>query len=154
DAANDKVAKLARMVEEARHEYVVINDSDVRARPDYLRNVVAPLRDSKVGATTCFYTSIDEASFTDRIQTVGMLSDFYAGILVAWQLDGVKFALGPTIATTRAHLSGFGGYPALENRTADDLLVGRLIAEQGLEVKLLSYTVDTVADYHSMRELI
>jgi ceramide glucosyltransferase len=153
-AANDKVAKLARMVEEARYEYVVINDSDVRARPEYLRTVVAPLDDSTIGATTCFYTAIDETSFTDSVQAMGMLSDFYAGILVAWQLDGVKFALGPTIATTRAHLSGFGGYAALENRTADDLLVGRLIAEQGLEVKLLNYTVDTVADYHSMRDLI
>ena len=153
-AANDKVAKLARMVEEARYEYVVINDSDVRARPDYLRTVVAPLRDPKVGATTCFYTAIEESGFTDSVQAVGMLSDFYAGILVARQLDGVKFALGPTIATTRASLSGFGGYSALENRTADDLLVGRLIAEQGLEVKLLPYSVDTVADYSSMRELI
>ena len=153
-AANDKVAKLARMVEEARYEYVVINDSDVRARPDYLRTVVAPLRDRNVGATTCFYTAIEESSFTDSVQAVGMLSDFFAGILVARQLDGVKFALGPTIATTRASLSGFGGYAALENRTADDLLVGRLIAEQGLEVKLLPYSVDAVADYHSMRELI
>jgi ceramide glucosyltransferase len=153
-AANDKVAKLARMVEEARYEYVVINDSDVRARPDYLRAVVAPLRDPNIGASTCFYTAIDESSLTDSVQAVGMLSDFYAGVLVAWQLDGVKFALGPTIATTRSHLSGFGGYAALENRTADDLLVGRLIAEQGLEVKLMTYTVDTVADYHSMRELI
>jgi ceramide glucosyltransferase len=153
-AANDKVAKLARMVEEARYEYVVINDSDVRAQPDYLRTVVGPLRDPQIGATTCFYTGIDETSFTDSVQAVGMLSDFYAGILVAWQLDGVKFALGPTIATTRKHLSGFGGYAALENRTADDLLVGRLIADQGLEVKLLAYTVDTVADYSSMSELI
>ncbi|MGA7237177.1 MAG: glycosyltransferase [Bryobacteraceae bacterium] len=153
-AANDKVAKLARMVEEARHEYVVINDSDVRAQPGYLRTVVGPLRDARIGATTCFYTGIEETSFTDSVQAIGMLSDFYAGILVAWQLDGVKFALGPTIATTRAHLSGFGGYAALENRTADDLLVGRLIAEQGLEVKLLPYRVDAVADYQSMRELI
>ncbi len=153
-AANDKVAKLARMVEEARYEYVVINDSDVRVRPDYLRTVVGPLRDRNVGATTCFYTAIEESSFTDSVQAVGMLSDFFAGILVARQLDGVKFALGPTIATTRASLSGFGGYAALENRTADDLLVGRLIAEQGLEVKLLPYSVDAVADYHSMRDLI
>ncbi len=67
-----------------------------------------------------------------------MMSDFYAGILVAWQLDGVKFALGPTIATTRTRLAGFGGYPELENRPADDLLVGRLIAEQGYEVVLLT----------------
>src|SRR3984957_19787129 len=51
-APNDKVAKLARMVEEARYEYVVINDSDVRARPDYLRSVIAPLNDFSVGATT------------------------------------------------------------------------------------------------------
>jgi ceramide glucosyltransferase len=153
-AANDKVAKLARMVEEARNEYVVINDSDVRARPDYLRTVVAPLSDPNIGAATCLYTAIEESTFTDGVQAIGMLSDFYAGVLVAWQLDGVKFALGPTIATTRAHLSGFGGYAALENRTADDLLVGRLIAEQGLEVRLLPYTVDAVADYHSMRELI
>ena len=70
-----------------------------------------------------------------------MLSDFYAGILVARQLDGVKFALGPTIATTRKHLAGFGGYAAIENRPADDLLVGRLIAEQGYEVELLNYSI-------------
>jgi ceramide glucosyltransferase len=154
NAPNDKVAKLARMVGEARYEYVVINDSDVRARPDYLRSVVEPLRDFSVGATTCFYASIGEQTFTDSLQTVGMLSDFYAGVLVAWQLDGVKFALGPTIATTRGHLAGFGGYPAIENRPADDLLVGRLIAEQGLEVRLLPYVIDTVADFQSMRELV
>ena len=153
-APNDKVAKLARLVEEARYEYVVINDSDVRARPDYLRSVVEPLHDFSVGATTCFYASIGEKTFTDGLQTVGMLSDFYAGVLVAWQLDGVKFALGPTIATTRGHLAGFGGYAAIENRPADDLLVGRLIAEQGLEVRLLPYVIDTVADFQSMRELV
>ena len=153
-AANDKVAKLARMVEEARHEYVVINDSDVRARPDYLRSVVAPLEDFSVGATTCLYASVGEKTVIDGLQTVGMLSDFYAGVLVAWQLDGVKFALGPTIATTRSNLAGFGGYAAIENRPADDLLVGRLIAEQGLEVRLLPYVVDTVADFGSLRELV
>jgi ceramide glucosyltransferase len=83
-----------------------------------------------------------------------MMSDFYAGVLVAWQLDGVKFALGPTIATTRARLAGFGGYPELENRPADDLLVGRLIAEQGHEVVLLRYSIETVCDYGSLRDLL
>jgi ceramide glucosyltransferase len=153
-ATNDKVAKLARLVSEARHEHLVISDSDVRMRPDYLRRVVAPLADPKVGAVTCFYTSIEENGFADRLQSVGMLSDFYAGVVVAWQLDGVKFALGPTIATTRRHLAGFGGYEAIENRPADDLLVGRLIAQQGFEVALLPYTIETVADYRSMRDLM
>ncbi len=153
-ASNDKVAKLVRLVAEARHEFLVISDSDVRVRPDYLRTLVAPLADPKVGATTCFYVPVEEKTFADRLQTVGMLSDFYAGILVARQLDGVKFALGPTIATTRTRLSEFGGYSAIENRPADDLLVGRLIAEQGREVALLPYRIGTVVDFHSMRELL
>jgi ceramide glucosyltransferase len=153
-ATNDKVAKLARLVGDAEHEVVVISDSDVRVRPDYLRRLVAPLRDSKVGAVTCFYVPTELGTFTDHLQSVGMMSDFYAGILVAWQLDGVKFALGPTIATTRARLAGFGGYPELENRPADDLLVGRLIAEQGYEVVLLNYSIETVCDYASLSDLL
>ncbi len=153
-ATNDKVAKLARLVNDAAHEVVVISDSDVRVRPDYLRRVTAPLRDPQVGAVTCFYVPTDHASLTDHLQSVGMMSDFYAGILVAWQLDGVKFALGPTIATTRARLAGFGGYPELENRPADDLLVGRLIADQGYEVVLLNYTIATVCDYASLGDLL
>jgi ceramide glucosyltransferase len=153
-ATNDKVAKLARMVGEAAHEVVVISDSDVRVQPDYLRSIVAPLADPQVGAVTCFYVPADERSFADSLQVMGMFSDFYAGILVAWQLDGVKFALGPTIATTRARLAEFGGYQSLENRPADDLLVGRLIAEQGHQVELLRYTVLAVADYSTMSDLI
>jgi ceramide glucosyltransferase len=153
-ASNDKVAKLARMAAEARHEIVVISDSDVRVRADYLRAMTAPLRDQAVGAVTCFYVHTDLKTFADRLQTVGMMSDFYAGILVAWQLEGIKFALGPSIATTRARLAGFGGYAAIENSPGDDLLVGRLIAEQGYEVKLLRYAVSTVSDYGSMSDLL
>ncbi|HTT64232.1 MAG TPA: glycosyltransferase [Bryobacteraceae bacterium] len=153
-ATNDKVAKLARMAGEAAYEVVVVSDSDVRVQPDYLRRVVAPLADPDVGAVTCFYVPADEPTFADRLQSMGMFSDFYAGILVAWQLDGVKFALGPTIATTRTRLAEFGGYEALENRPADDLLVGRLIAERGHSVELLRYSVLAVADYQSMSDLI
>lgn len=153
EASNDKVAKLARMSEEARYDVLVISDSDVRVRPDYLRSVVAPLADPKIGAVTCLYVHAEEKTFADSLQTIGMLSDFYAGIFVAKELDGVKFALGPTIATTKKHLAEFGGYASIENRPADDLLVGRLIADQGYEVSLLPYSILTVADYHSLRDL-
>jgi ceramide glucosyltransferase len=154
DAINDKVGKLSRLVREAQYETLVINDSDVRVRPEYLRTVVAPLAEPNVGAVTCFYIPIDAKTLAQKLQAIGMVSDFYPGILAAWQLDGVKFALGPTIATTRAQLGGFGGYRALESRPADDLLVGRLIAERGYEVRLLPYTIQTVPDYASMPELI
>ncbi len=153
-AANDKVAKLVRLANEAAYEYLVINDSDVRVRRDYLKQIVAPLSDPKIGAVTCLYVSTCDQTFIDTLQMVGMLSDFYAGLLVARELDGVKFALGPTIATTRTRLAGFGGYEAIENRPGDDLLVGQLISEQGYEVKLSRYVVETVSDYQSMKELL
>jgi len=153
NGTNDKVAKLARLVEEARFEHLVISDSDVRVEPDYLSKLIAPLEDPSVGAVTCFYVPLSETTWVQRLQDIGMLSDFYPGILVAKQLDGVKFALGTTISTTRRHLHEFGGYPRLENQPADDLQVGRLIAEQGHEVVLLPYCISTVPDYQSLREL-
>jgi ceramide glucosyltransferase len=153
-AVNDKVAKLARLTAEAEHEYLVINDSDVRVRPDYLRTLVAPLADSATGAVTCFYLQSEDNSFTESIHTIGMVSDFYAGILTDWNLEGVKFTLGPTIATTRQRLAEFGGYQSIDNRPADDLLVGQLIAAQGHKVELLPYCIQVVADYGSVDDLL
>lgn len=152
DAINDKVARLTRLVSEARHEVVVISDADVRVASDYLRTVVAPLSNPNVGGTTCFYTSIHEKTLPEKLQSISMISDFFPSILVAWRLDGVKFALGQTIATTRTRLAGFGGYQALESRPADDLLVGRLIAEQGCEMRFLPYVLQTVSDFQSIRD--
>ena len=117
-AINDKVAKLRLMEREARYEYLVINDSDVRVDPGYLRRVLEPLRDPHVGGVTCFYVSSREKSLIEKIQTIGMISDFYAGVLVAWQLDGVHFALGPTMVSTKQRVSGFGGFQVLEKPTS------------------------------------
>jgi len=154
DAINDKVARLVRLVSEARHDMLVITDGDVRVRPDYLRTVVGPFRDPKVGAATCFYVSTQERTFIEQMQSIGMVSDFFAGLLVAWQLDGVKFTLGQTIVATRRSIESFGGYQMIETRPADDLLVGRMIAEQGYEVKLLPFTVEAVADFESLGDLL
>jgi ceramide glucosyltransferase len=151
---NDKVAKLARLVSEARNEILVMNDSDVRVSPDYLRTVVAPLQDARVGAVTCFYASTEDRTLAENLQSVGMMSDFFAGILVSQQLEGVRFALGTTIATTRTRLAEFGGYESLVNRPGDDFLVGNLIAEHGHTVKLLPHCVLAVSDYATFRELV
>jgi len=153
-AINDKVAKLRLMEHDAQFEHLVINDSDVRVEPGYLRRVVEPLRDPRVGGVTCFYVSPRERSFVEKLQTIGMISDFYAGVLVAWQLDGIQFALGPTMVSTKRHVRQFGGFQVLENRPADDLLFGRLIAEQGVEVVLLPYAVETTPDFQGMGELL
>ena len=154
EAVNDKVAKLGRLVREAQNEILVMGDSDVRVRPEYLGTVVAPLANPKVGAVTCFYMPAHAQTFAGSLQAIGMVSDFYAGLLVGWQLEGIRFALGPTIVTSRSRLAEFGGLELIENQPGDDLLVGRLIAEHGHEVELLPYTVMKLAGYKSFKELL
>jgi ceramide glucosyltransferase len=153
DAINDKVARLVRLVSEAKYDLLVITDGDIRVGPDYLRAVAHPFRDPKVGGATALYVSTEETSFVQELQSIGMISDFFAGILVAWQLDGIKFMFGQSIVTTKHRIAGFGGYETIENRPADDLNVGRLVAAQGCEVKLLPYIVKTVADFQSLKDL-
>ena len=154
DAVNDNVARLTRLVADAQHDFFVITDSDVRVQPDYLRTVISPFRDPHVGAATCLYASTAEKNLTERLQSIGMISDFFAGVMVAWQLDGITFTFGQTIVTTRKANAGFGGYQTIEDRPADDVYAGRLVAEQGYEVKLLPYVVHSVADFDSLREFI
>ncbi len=152
-AINDKIGRLVRLVSEAQYDLLVITDGDIRVGPDYLRAVAAPFRDPKVGGATCIYASTEETTLVQELQSIGMISDFFAGIFVAWQLEGVKFAFGQTIVTRRQNIAAFGGYEAIDNRPADDLRVGRLIAELGYEVKLLPYVVLSVADFASLSDL-
>jgi ceramide glucosyltransferase len=154
EAINDKVARLERLSKEARYDVWVLTDGDVRVEPNYLRTVVAPMQDAKVGGVTCFYYGTREITFIEKLQELGMMCDFFPGILVAWLLDGVKFGFGQTIVTTRAHVEGFGGFRAIESRPADDLLTCRLVAEQGYEIKLLPYVVRTTPDFRSMKDLL
>jgi ceramide glucosyltransferase len=148
---NDKVSKLERLAAEARHEYLVFSDSDIRVGPDYLRVLLAPLRDPGCGASTCIYLQTDEKTLADDLQTIGQVSDFYVSLSVARQLDGVKFALGSTIVTRKVNLREAELFQAIENKPADDMLVGRLISDKGHRVELLPYAVRAVADFQSMK---
>jgi ceramide glucosyltransferase len=151
---NDKVARLARLTNEAAYDLFVITDGDVRVEPTYLRSVVTAFENPKLGAATCLYASTKENTFLQRVQSISMISDFFAGIIVAWKLDGVKFTLAQTILTTRRNVTGFGGYQAIGDRPADDLYIGRFASEQGLETKLLPYVVQTVPDFDSLNQLL
>jgi ceramide glucosyltransferase len=154
DAINDKVARLVRLTDEAKYDIFVITDGDVRVGPEYLRTVISPLRDEKVGGATCLYVSTKETNLVEELQSIGMISDFFASTMVAWNLDGIKFTFGQTIVTRRKCVQGYGGYTVIENRPADDVYAGRLVAEQGYEVKLLPYVVQSVADFHSFSGLL
>jgi len=138
---NRKVTKLCRLVAEARYDLLVINDSDVRVDRDYLRAVVAPFEDPKTGAVTCMFRGMVDGQWGSQLEALGDASEFLPGVLVAWQLEGVKFALGATMATTRQRLAEIGGFEALADFHSDDYQLGKRIAERGYRVELIPYTV-------------
>jgi ceramide glucosyltransferase len=115
DAINDKVARLVRLTNEAQYDIFVITDGDIRVGPEYLRTVVSPFRDPKVGAATCLYVSTKETNVTQELQSIGMISDFFAGIMVAWKLDGIKFTFGQTIVTRMTCTRG-GWWPSKDSK--------------------------------------
>src|SRR5258708_5486578 len=109
NAINDKVAKLVRLVREARNEVLVINDSDVRVEPNYLRTVVAPLRNPKVGGVTCLYVSTDDKTLPQSLQSGDVIWAFYREILGARDQEENNCAQGQPIFPARARRAASGG---------------------------------------------
>jgi ceramide glucosyltransferase len=148
---SSKVNKLCRLTRDARHDLLVINDSDIRVTSDYLRAVVAPFRDPRVGAVTCLYVGITDGHLAADLEAIGIATDFAAGVLVARQLEGVKFALGATMATTRDRLRDIGGFEALASYCAEDFQLGHRIAALGYVVELAPYVVSSECAASTLR---
>ena len=141
--ANLKVSNLQNMLEHVKYEQILIVDSDIRVRRDYLRKALAPLADERVGLVTCLYRAAETPDFAAKLEAVGITAEFAPGVLMAWMLEGVKFALGSTMATTRTRLDAIGGFRALADYLADDFMLGNLIEKDGFEVRLSDHVVET-----------
>ena len=142
--ANRKVNKLARLSGEAQHEILALTDGDVRVGPNYLREVVAPFVDESTGAVTSFYRGVAEQNLGAELEAIGASSDFFAGVLMAEWTEGVNFALGASIVTTKRWLSKIGGFASIAGMLADDYELGLRIAEAGGRVLLAREPVWTM----------
>jgi len=141
---NRKVNNLALLAKEAKHDFLVQSDGDVRVGPNYLKEVIAPFRDSRVGVVSCFYRGVAQANLAAEIEAVGATSDFFAGAMVADWMEGVTFALGASVATTKGWLGKMGGYEALANFLADDYEIGNRVHKAGGKVLLSREAVWTM----------
>ncbi len=152
--ASGKVNKLCKLVEGASYELLVISDSDVRVEPNYLREVVAPFADPKVGAVTVFFRSLIEGSSGATLDAAGAAVEFATSALLAQRLEGIHFTLGATMATTKTRLAEIGGFEALANHYVDDYELGNRIARQGYRVELATSPVHMVYPRESLVQFL
>jgi ceramide glucosyltransferase len=142
--SNAKVNNLALLAKEARYELLVQSDGDVRVGPNYLREIAAPFESADTGVVSCFYRGVTQRNLWAEIEALGAATDFSAGVLVADWMEGVTFALGASVATTKSWLGKIGGYEALANVLADDYEIGNRVAKAGGRVMVSREVVETM----------
>jgi ceramide glucosyltransferase len=149
---SDKVNKLCRMVREARHEMIVVSDSDVRVQPDFLRTVTAPFQDPKIGGVTCLYRGLTDGSLPADLEALGNSTDFAPGVLTAWLFGDLDFMLGAVMVTSKSRLAEIGGFESIVNHFCDDYELGNRIAARDHRIQLshvpvaVVYPAETLAD--------
>ena len=139
---NAKVYSLERMLALAANDLVVMSDSDIRVTPDLVRVTAAEFQDMQAGVATCPYRAVAGRSLWSRLEATGMNTDFMSGILVARMLEGMQFAVGPTIVARRKVLQSIGGFDRLKDYLAEDFVMGKFAAEAGHRVILSSYVIE------------
>jgi ceramide glucosyltransferase len=142
--ANGKVSSLAQLAAAARFDVLLVNDSDIRVAPDYLRTVITELHSPGTGLVTCLYRGVPANTLASRLESLGISTDFVPGVLAAKQIEGgLHFGLGSTLAFRRQELEQIGGFESIVDYLADDYELGKRIAGRGLNVVLSSSVVET-----------
>ena len=151
---NAKVFSLERMMGAAANDLLVMSDSDIRVTPDLLRTAAAEFQDARLGVATCPYRAVPGGSFWSRLEATGMNTDFWGGALVARMIEGMKFAVGPTIVARRSVLQSIGGFVRLKDYLAEDFVMGQFAAQAGHGVILSSYVIEHHIGSATFRENI
>jgi ceramide glucosyltransferase len=143
---NRKISSLINMLKYARHDVLVMADSDVCVGPDYLTHVTAPLSDKKVGLVTCLYHAEPTQSIWSRLGAMYVNEWYMPSVLLAWLFGHQNYVSGQTLCLRRDTLQDIGGLIGITNHLADDYELGKLVRQLGLRIVLSSYRLE--AEHH------
>jgi len=141
------------MTEVAAYDILVTSDSDVEVAPNYLREVVPPLLDPKVGAVTCVFRGKSAGGVWADLDAIGQSVEFTAGVVTANLLEGMKFGLGPTIVVRKDSLAAMGGFAAAREYLSNDFVVGNFIQKAGYQIVLSRHVVDHISPSMTFRRM-
>lgn len=151
---NRKVSNLANACRNARHDFIIVADSDMHVGPDYLAAVAAEFADPQVGAVTCLYSGRSGGGLASDLGALFINEWFLPSALVAQVLQPLRYCFGATMGVRRGLLDRIGGFNRLATTLADDHMLGRLVADLGYRVNLVPYLVENVVEETGMGGLV
>ena len=146
---NGKINNMMGGLLHARHDVLVISDSDVRLKPDYLKTIIAPLADPDVGCVCTLYKAACADRWFEKMELLTLNADFMANVVFAHISGASKFCLGASAALRRSTLKEIGGLEALADYLVEDYEMGRRIWVSGKKIAIVPYLVDTMVDLKS-----
>jgi ceramide glucosyltransferase len=151
---NLKVSNLINMAERARHDTLVLIDSDIEVGPDYLTAVIGELQRPGVGAVTCLYHGVAAGGLWARLAAMGINTHFLPNVIVALATGLAEPCFGATIALSRDTLRRIGGFRAFADHLWDDYAVGQAVRELGLKVAVPTFALGHVCSDGSAHQLL
>lgn len=150
---NAKVSTLTHLERLAQHDHFIVSDADTRVPPDFLAQVLQPLRDPQAGLVNCFYALANPTTLAMQWEAVAVNADFWSQVLQSRTLKPLDFALGAVMATRRQQLNEIGGFRALVDYLADDYQLGNQIAKRGYRIELCPVVVECREREQGWREV-
>lgn len=148
---NGKVQNLENGLSAARHDILVISDSDMFTPADYLARIAAPLRDADVGYVCTLYKGVDARSWYEQLELLTYNAEFIPSSVFAYRTGASGLCLGASVALRRTTLEAVGGLASLADYLVEDYELGRRILERGQRMVLLPYFVDLTVDLDSAK---
>ncbi len=143
---NGKVNNLLGGLAYARHDILVISDSDTRLEPDYLKAIVAPLADPHVGCVCTLYKATSADLWFERMELLTFNADFIPSVIFAHVTGSASFCLGSSMALRRSSLREMGGLETLSNYFVEDYEMGRRLRTSGKKIAIVRSFVEIVVD--------
>ena len=151
---NYKVSNLINAFPEAKHEIIIVCDSDIRVTPDYLRSVTSHFVDPRVGLVTSLYRTSQVHNIATAVEATGFTAEMIPNVLVALQLEGLSFALGASMAVRRDALASIGGFEVLADYLADDYQLGNKVHHAGWGIALDGCFVESMTKAESLMTVL
>nr|WP_269459395.1 bacteriohopanetetrol glucosamine biosynthesis glycosyltransferase HpnI [Candidatus Nitrosoglobus terrae] len=150
---NPKINNLINMYQQSKYDWIIIADSDIRVDSNYLKSIVAPFENNKIGAVTCLYLCFPIKGIASRLSTLFINGWFLPSVLIANAIQKIRYCFGPTMAIRRDVLEQMGGFNKLLSVLADDYLLGKLTFDLGYQVHLSSYLVKNIVEEPNFKRL-